>query len=53
MARARRRGAAALLAALALAVARAVPIEAQDGAAPGAAALLLNELGLELPADDD
>ncbi len=28
-------------------------VEAQDGAAPGAAALLLNELGLELPADDD
>ena len=27
-------------------------VEAQDGAAPGAAALLLNELGLELPADD-
>ena len=28
-------------------------VEAQDGAAPGAAALLLNELGLELPADGD
>ena len=28
-------------------------VEAQDGAGPGAAALLLNELGLELPADDD
>jgi hypothetical protein len=27
-------------------------VEAQDGAGPGAAALLLNELGLELPADD-
>ena len=28
-------------------------VEAQDGAGPGAAALLLNELGLELPADGD
>ena len=28
-------------------------VEAQDGSGPGAAALLLNELGLELPADDD
>ena len=27
-------------------------VEAQDGSSPGAAALLLNELGLELPADD-
>ena len=28
-------------------------VEAQDRAGPGAAALLLNELGLELPADGD
>jgi hypothetical protein len=27
-------------------------VEAQDGSSPSAAALLLNELGLELPADD-